>query len=98
MDAACTSNVPMMGPVHENDTKTSVNAMKKMLSKPIELSALSFTLLVQDDGNVISNAPKNETANTTSRAKNNKLKTALVDKSFRALAPNIAVMINPNAK
>jgi hypothetical protein len=32
--AASTSKVPMMGPVHENDTSERVNAMKKMPSSP----------------------------------------------------------------
>ena len=32
-EAASTSSVPMMGPVHENDTSTSVKAMKNMLQE-----------------------------------------------------------------
>ena len=31
--AVSTRSVPMIGPVHENDTITRVNAMKKMLGK-----------------------------------------------------------------
>ena len=32
--AACTSNVPIIGPVQENETKASVNAMKKIPANP----------------------------------------------------------------
>ena len=87
----------MIGPVHENETSVSVNAMRKMLSNPAVLSALESTLLLHDDGSVISNAPKNDAANTTSNRKKKMLKMALVESSFNALAPNIDVTIRPSA-
>ena len=95
MDAACTSSVPMIGPVQENDTSTSVNDMKKILNIPVVESALLSSLVVQEAGNTISNAPKNEMANTTSSRKNIILKIAFVDRSFKALAPKIPVISNP---
>jgi hypothetical protein len=49
-----TNNVPMIGPVQENDTITSTNAMNKMLIIPVVLEALLFKTLAQDDGNSIS--------------------------------------------
>ena len=96
MVAASTSNVPMIGPVHENDTSVRVNAMKNMLRNPVVLPARLSIWFDHDDGNVMSNAPKNEMANTTSIRKKNTLNTALVDSSLRALAPNARVIINPS--
>ena len=87
---------PIIGPVHENDTKTKVNAMRKMLNKPVVDSALLSTALLQDEGNVISNAPKKLAANTTNIRKKRILKMALVDNAFKALAPNTPVIIKPN--
>lgn len=86
----------MMGPVHENDTSDRVKAIKKMLSSPVVRSALLSTALLHQEGRVSSNAPKNEAANTTSSRKNRMLKTALVDRSFNALAPKSNVMAKPN--
>ena len=86
----------MMGPVHENDTSDRVKAIRKMLSSPVVRSALLSTALLQREGRVISNAPKNEAANTTKSRQNRMLKTALVDRSFSALAPNSSVMARPS--
>ena len=36
----CTSNIPMIGPVQEKDTSTSVKAIRKMESSPLVLLAL----------------------------------------------------------
>ena len=94
--AVSTNRVPIMGPVQENDTNAKVNAIKNMLSIPVVVSALASILLVHDAGSTNSKAPKNEIAKNTNKAKNIKLNTALVDKSFSALAPNIPVMVNPN--
>ena len=91
-----TSKKPMIGPVQENDTNERVNAIKKMLNKPLVCSALLSTALLHLDGRVISNAPKNEAANTTNIKKNRMLKTALVERAFKALAPKIKVMAKPN--
>src|SRR5690606_5830698 len=66
--AASTNNGPMIGPVQENDTSASVNAMKNIPIRPPRSAFLS-TLLMSELGNVISNAPKNETANITSNKK-----------------------------
>lgn len=65
---------------------------------PVVVSALLSSLVVQEEGNVMSKAPKKDTANKTKRAKNNILKTAFVDKSFNALAPKMAVTASPNIK
>ena len=68
-----------------------------MLSNPVVASALLSTALLHFEGKVISNAPKNEAANTTNIRKKKILKIALVDKALSALAPNISVMASPNA-
>ena len=91
----CTSNVPIIGPVHENDTRTNVNAINRMLINPAVESAFASSFVVHEAGNVISNAPKNEIAKTTNNAKNNRLKMAFVDKLFSALAPKIRVIKIP---
>ena len=88
----------MMGPVHENDTNTSVNAMKKMLRKPVVDSALLSIALDQRDGSFISNAPKNDTAKTTRSAKNSTLNSAEVAISLSLLAPNAMVMAMPSTR
>ena len=59
---------PTIGPVQENDTRTRVRAMKKMPASP-PLSELRSLLLTNDEGSVISNAPKNEAANTMNTMK-----------------------------
>ena len=95
---ASTSNVPMMGPVHENDTNTSVKAMKKMLSRPVVLSALASTAVDHRDGSVISNAPKNEMANTTRSAKKMRLNTAPVAISLSLPGPAMSVSRMPSTR
>ena len=57
------STEPTIGPVHENDTNTSVRARKKIPPRPFE-SAFESLLLTSHEGIVISNAPKNEAAKT----------------------------------
>ena len=69
-----TSRNPIMGPVHENDTNVRVKAIRKILSMPLVFSDFMSILLLHDDGNVISNAPKNDAANTTSRRQKKILK------------------------
>ena len=86
----------MIGPVHEKETRTNVKAIKKMLSNPVVCSALLSTALLHEAGRVISNAPKNEAANTTNIKKNRMLNTALVERAFKALAPKMRVTANPN--
>ena len=84
-----------MGPVHENDTNVRVKAIRKILSMPLVFSDFMSILLLHDDGNVISNAPKNDAANTTSRRQKKILKMALVDRALRALAPKSKVTTSP---
>ena len=96
--AASTSSVPMIGPVHENDTNVSVNAIKKMLRSPVVASALLSILFAHESGSLMSNAPKNEIANTTSIAKKMMLKMAFVESALSELAPNSAVISNPRSK
>jgi hypothetical protein len=71
--ADSTRSVPTMGPVHENETRASVNAIKNIPRKPPFLDAES-ALLTHVFGRFISKAPKNDKANTISRIKKNKLK------------------------
>ena len=63
LDVAWIRTLPTIGPVHENDTSTSVRAMKNTPASPFLSEPLSL-LLTRDCGRVISNAPKNEAANT----------------------------------
>ena len=91
-----TSRNPMIGPVHENDTKARVNAIRNMLSNPVVLSDLASTLFCQDEGNVISKAPKNEAANTTNNRQKKILNIALVARALRALAPKSNVTAKPS--
>ena len=93
-----TSRKPMMGPVQEKETNDRVKAMRKMLSRPVVCSALLSTALLQREGKVISKAPKKEAAKTTSMRQNRMLKTALVERAFRALAPKMSVMASPNVR
>ena len=60
---------PAKGPVQENETKTSVNAMKNTPSNP-PLSDFASTLLTKLEGNTISNAPKKEMPKKIKIAKN----------------------------
>ena len=96
--AKSTSRKPMMGPVHEKDTSTSVKAIRKMDSKPLVLLALLSTALDHLLGNLISNMPKNDRAKTTSSRHRKMLNTALVDRAFSALGPKIAVTIKPSSR
>ena len=95
VDETCTSNVPIMGPVHEKETRTNVNAINKMLINPAVESALASSFVDHDEGSVISKAPKNETAKSTNNPKKIRLKMALVDKLLSALAPKINVIRMP---
>jgi len=46
--AASTSSVPINGPVHENETNTRVNAIKKMDIIPVVESTFESILFVHD--------------------------------------------------
>ena len=65
------STVPTIGHVQENDTSTSVSAMKNTPNRP-PLSAPLSLLFTNDDGSTISNAPKNDAAKTINTMKNSK--------------------------
>ena len=97
-EAASTNSVPIIGPVQENDTNTKVKAMKNMEMKPVVDSAFESMALLHFEGSSMLNAPKNDTANTTSSKKKNTLNIALVASSLRVLAPKIMVMAMPNTK
>ena len=93
-----TSRKPIIGPVQENDTSDNVNAIRNILNSPVVCSALLSTALLHFEGRVISNAPKNDAANTRSIRQNRMLKTAFVDNALRALAPKISVMASPRVR
>ena len=72
------NKLPMKGAVHENDTSTSVSAIKKM-PEILCIFALESALLVHEDGSVISNAPRNDMPNTINNTNTKMLNAALVD-------------------
>ena len=88
----------MIGPVQENETNTRVNAINMIDTKPVVDSALASIFDVHEAGKVISNAPKNDTANTTNIKKKMMLKIALVERAFKAEAPKIPVTKRPRVK
>ena len=87
----------MIGPVHEKETSTSVNAMKNMERRPVVDSDFWSILVVHDAGRVSSKAPKNDAAKTTRRSAKKTLNHALVDKALRALGPEMSVTARPTA-
>ena len=93
-----TSKRPIIGAVHENETSTSVNAIKKIESSPLVDEAFVSTAFAQRSGSLISNHPKNDSAKTTSNRKRKILKTALVDIALSVSEPKIAVTSSPNPK
>ena len=95
LPAASTSSVPMIGPVQEKDTITNVKAISRMLRKPVVLLDLLLSAVDHELGKVISNAPKNDAANSTKIRKKMTFTTALVLNAFKADAPKIRVTNNP---
>ena len=93
-----TSKKPIIGPVHEKETSARVNAIRNILNSPLVDEALLSTLLVHEDGKVISNHPKNERAKTTRSKKKRILKTAFVASALRLLAPKMAVIARPRER
>ena len=93
-----TSSSPMIGAVQEKLTSTSVNAMRKMLSRPLVFEAFVSTAFAQRSGNFISNHPKNDRANTTNSRNRKMLNTAFVDRAFSVSLPKHAVTSNPSAR
>ena len=88
----------MIGAVQEKLTSTRVNAIRKMEIKPVVLEALLSTAFPQLSGNLISNHPKKENANTAKSRKRMMLNTALVLKAFRVLGPAMAVTARPRTR
>ena len=95
LPAASTSNVPMIGPVQEKDTITKVNAINRMLIKPVVLPDLLLRAVDHELGRVISNAPKKDAANITRIRKNTIFTTAFVLSALSADAPNKRVTKSP---
>ena len=95
MPAASTSKVPMIGPVQEKDTITNVKAINRILRKPVVLLDLLFNAVDHELGRVISNAPKNDAANSTKIRKKMIFTTALVLSAFNADAPKTRVTSKP---
>ena len=91
-----TSSRPMMGPVQENETSTSVSAMKKIERRPVVELAFSSILLDHEAGRMISKPPRNEAAKTTSRAKRKRLNTAFVERAFSDEGPQMRVTSRPS--
>ena len=79
---APTNSVPKIGPVQENETMASVNAMKN-IPAIFPLPDLDPALFASWPGNVISKYPKNERANRTKIAKKNRFSHAFVEILFR---------------
>src|SRR5690606_16890723 len=66
IEAACTSKVPIIGPVQEKETSAKVAAIKNNPVIPLLCCDLSSILFTHEEGRVISKAPKNDMAKTTS--------------------------------
>lgn len=91
-----TNKFPIKGAVHENDTSTSVSAIKKIPEK-LFVPAFESTLLVHEEGNVISNAPKKDIPKTMNSINTKMLNAALVDIWYNVSFPKIKVRKNANA-
>ena len=94
LTALSKSNVPIIGPVHEKDTSDSVNAIKNIPNKP-PLSLWLSILFTNDEGKVISNAPKNDAAKIIKMKKKTRLNQKFVDIAFNASIPNKLEIIKP---
>ena len=92
----CTSSMPIIGPVQEKDTSTSVKAIRKMLTRPLVCDAFVSTLFAQLSGNLISNHPKKLQAKTISNRNKNTLNIALVESEFSVSEPKMAVTNSHN--
>ena len=92
-----TNRKPMIGPVHEKLTRLRVNAIRKILRRPVVVSDFLSTAMVKRLGRVISNPPKKLAPNTSNIRKKKILNIALVLRAFKALAPKHKVTSNPKA-
>ena len=78
-----------MGPVQEKDTSTSVSAMKKTPARPPRPLSLSLLFTIEE-GSVISNAPKNDAANTMNIAKNSRFGSQWVASQLKMSAVTVS--------
>ena len=85
----------MIGPVQEKETTASVSAIKKMPRK-LPVPALLSAFVDQEEGRVISKAPKNEKPNNTNSAKKNRLAIQFVARLFNAAGPKTSVTRKPS--
>ena len=74
-----------MGPVHENDTRTSVSAIKSTPTSPPRFEFES-ALLISELGRTISKAPRNDAANTIKMMKNSTLGNQCVESQLKISA------------
>ena len=84
---------PTIGPVHENDTRTRVSAMKNTPARPF-LSEFLSLLLTIESGSVISNAPKNDAANIMNTTKNMMFGNQCVDSQLKMSAVTASPPMN----
>ncbi len=84
--ADSTSNAPTIGPVHEKDTSTNVNAIKKAPIYP-PLSACLSDVFTHLPGRTSSNIPRNEAAKTMKRIKKIRFGIQCVLTAFVTSAP-----------
>ena len=89
-ELVCPNKVPTIGPVHEKETITNVNAIKNIPVNP-PLPAFESALFAQLLGNCNSNAPKKDMAKTIKMRKKIRLETALVEMVYRILSPKMSV-------
>ncbi|GAB3910437.1 hypothetical protein GCM10028826_18960 [Mucilaginibacter boryungensis] len=94
--AACTNNVPTIGPVQEKETRANVAAMKNRPAIPA-WSPMRSTLLTHFEGKLMSNPPNREMAKASKIIKNRKLKIPFVERLFSASAPNNTVTARPRS-
>ena len=81
--------VPTMGPVQLKLTSTRVSARKNTPRRP-PLSLLESALVVHFEGKVISNAPKNDAANTMKITKKMMLGSQWVDSQLKMSAVTVS--------
>ena len=95
----------MMGAVHENDTITSVRAIRKMgmtdawceVADVVLSASVAFLsrAVLHDDGRLMSNTPKSDRAKTVSNRNSATLNTALVESALSASEPKSSVTAKP---
>ena len=85
----------MIGPVQENDTSTRVSAMKKIPMKLV-VPARASDRFIQEDGRLISKAPRNEIPKIRNNAKNTRLAIQFVARLFSAAGPKTMVIKKPS--